>query len=128
MNQLLLICVLMLINNKVQAVDVDATCFCEHFATPFDQFCEASPQSAPASAHYIYRYIWSSTDPSVIIDPVVSTGPTTVATCANGSGCEVKLSVRVEAIDSFYFPFQVFVYGSDTSSCASGTPNPGGLL
>jgi len=114
-----------LMANTAEAVNVEASCGCEHFATPFDQICEASPQFAPVPGDFLYRYIWSATDSNVIIDPQVSTSPVTTASCFNGSGCEVKLSVKVQAIDSFYFPFQIFVYDEDTVECASGTPNPG---
>ncbi len=109
-----------------QAVNVNASCGCEHFASQYDQFCEATPQFAPPTGHFLYRYIWTADDPRVVINPSVSTGPTTVATCVGGSGCRVKLTVRVEAVDSFYYPIQNFVYGADTAVCASGTPNPGG--
>ncbi len=119
---------LMLFGGSAQAVEVNASCGCEHFGTPFDQFCEATPQFAPPQGAFLYRYIWSATDPTVILSPQVSTSPTTVASCPTGSGCEVDISVRVEAVDSFYYPFQIFVYDFDEANCASGTPNPGGGL
>ena len=95
-----------IISGNAQAVEIDASCGCEHFATQYDQFCEATPFDAPVSEPYRYRYIWSATDPNVILSPEISTSPSTVASCVSGSGCEVKLSVRVEAVDSFYYPFQ----------------------
>ncbi|WP_395374320.1 hypothetical protein [Marinicella sp. W31] len=121
---------LLLIVSKADATNVDvvASCGCEHFGTQYDQVCEASPFDAPQGAAYLYRYIWSATDSSVIISPQVSTSPITTAACFNGSGCEVKLSVTVQAVDSFYFPFQIFVYDEDTTLCASGTPGFGGPM
>ena len=118
---------LLLVVFKVDATDlnINASCGCEHYGTQYDQVCEASPFDAPQNAYYLYRYVWSATDSSVIISPQVSTSPITTAACGNGSGCEVKLSVRVEAVDSFYFPFQIFVYDQDTALCASGTPGFG---
>jgi hypothetical protein len=126
MKKIILILVMShLMTFESKAVDVDASCFCEHFATQYDQFCEASPQFASPYDYHIFRYIWTATDSNVIINPSVSTNPSTVASCSTGSGCEVKLSVTVQAVDSFYYPFQVYVYGEDTANCGSGTPNPG---
>jgi len=111
---------------QAQTVNLNASCTCEHYSNQFDQFCEATPQFAPPNGYFLYRYIWSADQSNVVIMPSVSTGPVTVASCPSGAACRIKLSVRVEAVDSFYYPIQNFVYGSDTAVCASGTPNPGG--
>ena len=108
-----------------KADEITGFCGCEHFATQFDQICLIRVTDEP-SPGALYIYDWSATDPRVIINHTNPISPIATADCVGGSGCTVKLSVRVRAVDNFYYPVRTITLQSQEFTCASGTPNPGG--
>ncbi|MEM1180532.1 MAG: hypothetical protein AAGM22_19460 [Acidobacteriota bacterium] len=93
---------------------ISVGCGCEHFASQYDQFCEAdvAPSTAPSGG--VYQYTWTANG-GYFPSPPGPFSPTVVALCANAAS-RLSVSVEVDLV------FNGIVVSSASRNCSSGTP------